>query len=105
MNKDLLNIDCRKEKSRIVDFLRKTFQEQGIENAVVGLSGGVDSATSLYLLRVVFKPENIYIAHLYYFEPCLFMLNLLLKESKIPEKNIQIISIKHNVDEIAKSLG
>jgi len=105
MNKDLLNIDCRKEKSRIVDFLRKTFQEQGIENAVVGLSGGVDSATSLYLLREVFKPENIYIAHLYYFEPCLFMLNLLLKESKIPEKNIQIISIKHNVDEIAKSLG
>lgn len=88
----------------MVDFLRKTFREQGKENVVIGLSGGVDSATSFYLLREVFKPENIYVAHLYYLQPALSMVEQIMKDSRIPEKNIMVLSIKSCVDEALKTL-
>lgn len=105
MDKNILSIDCEGEKKRIVDFLRKTFQEQRIENAILGLSGGIDSATSLYLLRQILKPENIFVAHFYYSKPISSLIKPILKESGIPEKNIQVISIKSCVDEIVKTLN
>lgn len=100
-----LRIDAKSETKRITDFMRKTFQVQGIKNAVIGLSGGIDSATSFYLLRKVLEPQYIYIAHLYYFEPVLSILEQVLKESGIPESNIQVFSIKSCVDNVVKILG
>lgn len=102
--KNNLIIDARRETERITDFMRKTFQEQGIKNAVIGLSGGIDSATSFYLLRKVLAPEHIYVAHLYYFQPVFEMRQPILKDSRIPEKNIQFLSIKSCVDEVLKTL-
>lgn len=104
MDKNILNINREKEKTRIVDFLRKTFTEQRIENAVIGLSGGVDSAVSFYLLRKVLAPEHIYVVHLYYFQPVFETLDSILKDSGIPEKNLQVLSIKSCVDEVLKTL-
>lgn len=102
--KNELVIDARKEKQRITDFLSKTFQEQGIKNAVIGLSGGVDSAVSYYLLRDVLGPDNIFVEHLYYSKPTLSNLEQVLKNSRIPELNIRIISIQSCVDESVKTL-
>ncbi len=103
--KNNLIIDVGKEAKRITDFMGMTFADQVLKNAVIGLSGGIDSATSFYLLRKVFKPENIYVAHLYYSEAITSMIEPILKDSGIPEKNISILSIKPCVDEMVKVLG
>lgn len=105
MKDNILNIDCGKEKARIVNFLKDTFEKQNIQNAVIGLSGGVDSAVSFYLLREVLRSENIFVMHLYYSQPTLSMVEPILKDYEIPEKNIQILSIKSCVDELIKTLG
>lgn len=102
--KNNLIIDAEKEAKRITGFMGKTFADQGIKTAVIGLSGGIDSATSFYLLRKVLKPENIYAAHLYYSQPIFSMIEPILKNSGIPEKNINIISIKACVDEMMEIL-
>ena len=39
------------EKQKIVGFLKNIFREQGMSKAVIGLSGGIDSTTSLFLLK------------------------------------------------------
>jgi NH3-dependent NAD+ synthetase len=65
----MLTIDPQLEKQKIVSFLHKTFQEQKIDHAVIGLSGGIDSTTSFFLLKEVLAPEKIHVTHLYYFQP------------------------------------
>lgn len=104
MINDLI-IDARKQTKLITDFLRNTFADQGKKRAVLGLSGGIDSATSFFLLKKVFKPENIYVTNLYYSEPDFSVLETILRGSGIPERNVQILSIKSSVDEMTKTLG
>ncbi len=102
---DLLKIDPQKEKARIVDFITDTFKTQGIQNAVLGLSGGIDSATSFALLTNVLKPENIFVMHLYYDTPLATNIENMLRNAQIPESNIRMVSIKEAVDTIAGTLS
>ncbi len=89
---------------RIFNFLKETFEKTHKKSAVIGLSGGVDSATSFYLLSKALKPENIFVAHLFYFQPMTSLLEPMLKEKKILEQNISILSIRQSVDAIAEAL-
>lgn len=100
MKNDLLTIDAQKEIKKITEFLKETFTEQKITKAVIGISGGIDSATSFALLREVIKPENIIIAHLYYFESQFSDMEKFILQSKIPAQNIYHISIKEPVDAV-----
>lgn len=95
---DLLRINPEQEKHKIVTFLKETFAKQQIKNAVIGLSGGIDSTTSFYLLKEVLPPENIFVAHLYYFQPLFADIERVVLEAKIPQENIQLLSIKEPVD-------
>ncbi len=45
--KDILKIDCETEAERICTFIRQQVQHQKREGAVVGISGGVDSALAV----------------------------------------------------------
>ncbi len=45
---------------KIVTFLRQTFKKTGIENAVIALSGGIDSATSAALLVQALGAGHVY---------------------------------------------
>lgn len=101
--KNNLSIDTEKETKKITDFLEKTFQEQGIKNAVIGLSGGIDSAVSFYLLHKVLRPENIYIAHLYYSQPIPFV-DAILKDRGVPVKNRLILSIQPSINKVLQTL-
>ncbi len=44
-----LDLDAAETAERLTLFLRETFASQGFARAVVGLSGGVDSAVSTTL--------------------------------------------------------
>lgn len=90
----LPSINPEKEKTRIVRFIKQTLQKESFQNVVIGVSGGIDSTTSLYLLKEAMPAKNIFPVHLYYFNPNLEF-----------EENAYRLSIKSVVDKFAKVLG
>ncbi len=94
----MFKINPQKEVKKIVLFIRKTLQEQKISNTVIGISGGVDSATSLFLLRKSLPPQNIFVAHLSYFPSPTSHLKQILDKEQIPPQNRYFISIQKPVD-------
>ena len=57
MNK--LDLNLKEVHSELVEFLRENFKKAGFSKAVLGLSGGIDSALVAYLLRDALGKENI----------------------------------------------
>lgn len=93
----MLSINPAVEENRIVKFIKQTFKKQGPTKAVIGLSGGVDSATSYVLLSRAIGEDNVIATHLPYFlsDPHL---------DKITKK-VTPYSIKKPVDAIKNLLG
>jgi len=99
-----LTIDPSVETAKITSFIKAVLKKQGFENVVIGVSGGIDSATSFSLLAKSINPRNIFIAHLYYFNSQIDFIKPMLKKTNIPSKNIYNISIKDSVDSLEKVL-
>ena len=57
MNK--LDLNLKEAHSELVEFLRESFKKAGFSKAVLGLSGGIDSALVAYLLRDALGKENV----------------------------------------------
>jgi len=102
---DSPSIDSAAETTRITSFIKTILKEQCFKGVVIGLSGGIDSAVSLSLLRRSLKPENIFVAHLYYFKSQITFLNSFLRKINIPQENIYDIPIKNAVNQIQKMTG
>lgn len=54
-----LRIDADATRHRIVAFIREELAAAGFERAVLGLSGGIDSALVCYLAAEALGPENV----------------------------------------------
>ena len=104
MMNNLLEINSETEINKIVSFIRNTLQKQGFKNVVIGLSGGIDSATSLSLLAKSIDPKNIFAAHLHYFKSQIDSLKKLLETTGIPKENVYNLSIKDPVDALKNLL-
>ena len=57
MNK--LDLNLKEVHNELVEFLRESFKKAGVSKAVLGLSGGIDSALVAYLLRDALGKENV----------------------------------------------
>lgn len=97
-------IDLIKEVALTKAFIQSTLKNAGHENAIIAVSGGIDSATSLNLLYQSLEKRNIFVVHLYYFEKSIAMFEKTIAPLSLPPENILLYSIKSSVDEIAKTL-
>lgn len=59
-HKDILDIDCSQEAERICDFIREQLRLHRREGAVVGLSGGVDSALCASLCTRALGKDRVF---------------------------------------------
>jgi NAD+ synthase len=64
---DVLHIDAELVANWLVSFLRdECIRKRGMDKAIVGLSGGVDSAVTTYLCARAFGPENTFVFRMPY---------------------------------------
>ncbi|MCY7008778.1 NAD+ synthase [Fusobacterium simiae] len=57
MNK--LDLNLKEVHNELVEFLKENFKRAGFSKAILGLSGGIDSALVAYLLRDALGKENV----------------------------------------------
>lgn len=100
----LPNINPSAQTTKITSFIKVVLNEQSFENVVIGVSGGVDSATCLSLLQKSIPPQNIFAVHLYYFKSQIDLVKPMLNIANIPQVNIYNISIKDSVDALINLL-
>lgn len=55
-----IGINLEKTHKNLVEFLREKIKNTGLTKAILGLSGGIDSALVAYLLRDALGKENVY---------------------------------------------
>lgn len=103
MSNNFLKINPGAEAGGIKNFIRNILSKEGKRNVVIGLSSGVDSTTSLYLLKMSIPLDNIYAVNLPYFEEN-SDLEAIFKAAGLPGKRRIIFSIKPIVDAIVNSL-
>ncbi|PIQ73865.1 NAD(+) synthase [Candidatus Roizmanbacteria bacterium CG11_big_fil_rev_8_21_14_0_20_36_8] len=74
------------------------------KNVIIAVSGGIDSATALYILSKTIPLKNIYVIHLYYFDKSIKFFETTIESIGLPKSNILLHSIKDTVDVIASEL-
>jgi len=91
MNK--LDLNLKEVHNELIEFLRENFKKAGFSKAVLGLSGGIDSALVAYLLRDALGKENILAIMMPYKSSNPDSLNhakLVVEDLKINAKTIEI---------------
>ncbi|MBD3250448.1 MAG: NAD(+) synthase [Candidatus Pacebacteria bacterium] len=102
-----LNLELTKpqqEISRIVQFIQQVFANQGFDKAVIGVSGGIDSALALTLLTQAVGPNQVYPVFMPYGEQSVADSHLICQHNQIPPDQWQLVNIKPLVDRAAEEL-
>jgi NAD+ synthase len=92
------------EMNEIVLFLQKTFAAAAKKNAVIAVSGGIDSALSISLLVKAMPKEQIWPILLPYERQNMEDAEAILDFWQIPVENRRILNIASMVDAACKSL-
>lgn len=94
------------ESERIVKFIQETFTKQGFSKAIVAISGGIDSATSLMLTVRALGEKNVYSLQLPYKKhQSLEMSDLVIEQAGIPKNQRLVINIGRPADKLAIKLN
>ena len=101
-------LDNKRVKQIIIQKLKEYFEENNIENAVLGLSGGLDSSTVAFLASETLGVERLYI----YLMPTSITSSESIEDAKIVIENIglsrenwEIINIEPMVKAVKGTLG
>lgn len=90
---DRLSIDTDEVRAKIVGFIRDYMADAGLSRAVIGLSGGVDSATSCFLAVEALGAENVLALRLPYrtsSQDSLTDAQLVIDHLGLPSKTVDI---------------
>ena len=100
-----MQIDPIKQSKKITDFIKITFTSQGINKAVIAVSGGIDSALSLALATKALGKEIIYTLELPYKRQSTELSSLIITHLDIPPNQRKIIKLSRAVDKLAIQLN
>ncbi len=97
--------DASLEIRRITKFIQETFQEQGFDQAVIAVSGGIDSAVSLTLLAKALNPDAVTPLFLPFKDQDISDAQDICDFNQIPQENKLEINIEPVVLSLAKQVG
>jgi NAD+ synthase len=100
----MLAINPAKEVQKITTFIRNTLKKQEFKRLVIAVSGGVDSATSAFLVAQAIGVNNLYTLQLPYDGQSTHLSDLVIKKLKIPAKNVIKLDIAETVNTIISTL-
>jgi len=86
------------EAEKIITFIKKTFQAEGFNKAIVAVSGGIDSSVALVLTVKALGVKNVFALQLPYGRQTTALSDLIMDFVKLPRKNRIKINIKEAVD-------
>lgn len=105
---DKLNIkNIAQEAKSISQFIKKTISSRGFRKAIIATSGGIDSATSLFLTSRALGAENVYSLMLPYgnlHSHGVQDARLAVTAANIPSRNVETVDIQEMVDTFKKQL-
>jgi NAD+ synthase len=88
----------QKTFDHLVQFVQKTFSENGKQHAVIAVSGGIDSALSLSILCTALPKQNITALFLPYDDQSMVDAELICDFHQLPKENRHLVNIAGVVD-------
>ncbi|HYK09006.1 MAG TPA: 7-cyano-7-deazaguanine synthase, partial [Candidatus Eisenbacteria bacterium] len=99
----MFDLDYQKKSEEIIAWLQATVEAAGFKKVVVAVSGGVDSAASLFLAVSALGKENVYAVLLPYGEMSKTSLEhgqLVVDKAGLPKDHVFVRDIQGAVDEM-----
>lgn len=98
-------VSPEEEIKNIDAFFQNIKTKTGRKKIILGISGGIDSATSFNVIARNFETSDIIAVHLPYYEDSSDDFFETISPINLPPENIILSPIKDSVDAIAKSVG
>ena len=93
---------------QVMGFFETLYRGTKTKRAVIGLSGGIDSALTTFFAVKYFGPENVFVAKMPYGKisssESVDYANLLIEQLEIPDENVFEINTEKAVDETIRGL-